>query len=66
MFLHADSEDSDQSLHSRHAFVKNRMHCSNLQSLSHSILNFVLKKKGRDRLFPLVNAIKERDYIVYR
>ena len=30
---------------SRHAFVKNGMQCSKLQSLSHRILNFVLKNK---------------------
>ena len=51
---------------SRHAFFKNGMQCSKLQSLSHKILNFVLKKQGIDRLFPLVNAMKESDYIVYR
>ena len=32
-------------LPSRHAFVKNGMQCSKLQSLSHRILNFVLKNK---------------------
>ena len=52
---------------SRHAFVKNGMQCSKLQSLSHRILNFVLRNNEqiafshRSR-----NATKESDYIVYR
>ena len=46
LFLHFNT-----ILLSRHAFFKNGMQCSKLQTLSHRILNFVLK-----RLFPLVKA----------